>query len=159
MYKFSITIVLILCLFSCRNQQKEISLEQESAAEMEEEEEAEVILHIPSGNFHAFTFRCTENCGNNGATEENMSRYGKHKPFNISTENTDSLLSIEFRFIDDCCLRHKGIINLNDNILLLSYANISKEVCECWCEYQYIFNIRKTREFDSIRLNGTLIEL
>jgi hypothetical protein len=86
-----------------------------------------------------FLFTCLDNCGGGGVPEGSM-RNGL-KPFDIEKYSTDSLYSVEFTFIDDCCLEFVGDINRSKEGLGLTYRNISGAGCDCHCQYTYRFEM------------------
>ncbi len=105
-----------------------------------------------------FTFTCINNCGKGSASEENVLKERIRTPFNISNSKSDSLIVVEFSFIDDCCKEFTGDIELTENEIVLTYKNISWVVCDCYCEYQYRFEIKhETHIANAITLNGKAI--
>ncbi len=68
-------------------------------------------------------------------------RYGKHCPYAIDEKTNDDSLQISFDFIDDCCLRYAGAIQLSNDTLWLYYykANDSSDPCDCYCDYRMIY--------------------
>jgi hypothetical protein len=154
---FCVISMSLIILFSCRNEQKTSSEAIAEKEPIEEENEASEDIEYQKGNFRAFHFRCIDNCGNKGATFEQMNAHGLRQAFDIVKTIEDSTLFLEFSFIDDCCLRHQAIANIENKVLQIDYKNISQEVCDCHCEYRYLYKTRYFSKFDSIMINDTLI--
>ena len=105
-----------------------------------------------------FNFTCINNCGKGAASEENVLKQRRRIPFNVSNSKSDSLIIVEFSFIDDCCKEFTGDIELTQNEIALPYKNISGIGCDCYCEYQYRFEIKhETHTSNFITLNGRAI--
>ncbi len=104
-----------------------------------------------------FLFECTDDCSTKGASQENMGQYGKRTPFNLDVASSDSLYTLEFRFIDECCGHFTGRRQFTADTLHLYYQRRDGEVCECYCEYGYRFEVSTDTTY-VVTLNGVVVE-
>jgi len=88
-------------------------------------------------------FNVIEYCNSEDQEEVyvDMGKYGKQKPYEIELKLRSDTLSISYKIIDDCCLKFKGKVNLEDDKLNLFHENRANEVCECNCMYEFNFQI------------------
>ncbi len=127
--------------------------------DIEQKLEKEKSDHLVRMKKKSYTFVCTDNCKGGGASMENVRKYERKQPFDIINTKTDTSHLIQFRFIDDCCHEYIGDIDIKDDTLNLTYKNISFFTCECFCEYEYQFNIQlKNRSYSVVQMNGQEFE-
>ncbi|HBS87537.1 MAG: hypothetical protein A2W91_00275 [Bacteroidetes bacterium GWF2_38_335] len=156
----TILIILPFCILLsyCTNEKKEvvsneIIVEESSMEEsLEEAKKNQLVLM----NKKSFDFTCIGECDERSLYEGNYGKYRNLEPFNIKKTISDSLISIEFTFIAECCLEFFGDVNHSKKILELSYR-AEGSPCDCLCEYDYKFEIYLNSDFSIIKLNGKSI--
>lgn len=85
---------------------------------------------------------------------QDIRKYKKREILNTKKEIIKDSIYISFTFIDDCCREYIGHLNLYQDTIKLSYENVSRTPCDCYCKYSYAFSLpKKIYEGKNIFLN------
>lgn len=170
-FNFLFIIIPFILFFSCRNavntekgedsNDKEQTAQEKILHESEIEETAEnEVEDNKSPQKKMLALKLIYNCDMNKKypSEELLSKYAKRQPYNVVQRKDGSRIYIEFSFLDDCCTRHQAYAEIRDTIKI-STTQITKEVCECWCNYRYSVSIpvKKLKKMP-ISINAFLLE-
>lgn len=143
-------LIIVMFLWGCAqsNSEEQHTISNQTSQEIDEDEGDEDQIYQENIDHQKhlmksknFTYTCIDNCDSGYASEENVMSHDGKVYFKLDKAISDSLIHIQYRFIENCCMEFGGDYEMNDDTIKLTYFQLNMEICECFCEYEYAFSI------------------
>jgi hypothetical protein len=93
-----------------------------------------------------YNFICYDKCENTvgGVSMDTIKKYGIKRnlqPFDIKQTESKDTISVNFKFISNCCLNYLGDVLVSGDTVNLTYKDNTFSPCDCQCIYNYEFRL------------------